>query len=92
MAWLETDWVNVTAADTVYTGDDLDEMAQTDPDRFNALQSHEERRWVPVTAVRTPRPTTSGPTSRSSAKAAQMGRGRATKRRRGRPRASSGGG
>ena len=37
VAWLETDWVNVDADGTVYTGDDPDDMAQTDPDRFNTL-------------------------------------------------------
>ena len=48
MAWLEADWVNVDGEGNVYTGDDLDEMAQADPDRFEALETHEERRWMPV--------------------------------------------
>lgn len=55
VAWLETDWVNVGTDGTVYTGDDLDEMAQTDPDRFEALDTHEERRWMPVYGCEDPK-------------------------------------
>ena len=48
VAWVETDWVNLTTDGTVYTGDDLDDMDETDPEKFEALESREERRWIPV--------------------------------------------
>jgi hypothetical protein len=93
VAWLETDWVNVDIDGTVFTGDDLDAMAETDPDRFNALESHEERRWVPVYGCEDPNSITPGPACRSSARTARLtGRERSTRRRRGRPRVTSGGG
>ena len=55
MVWLETDWINVGTDGTVYTGDDLDDMAHTDPDRYNALDTHEERRWIPVYGCEDPK-------------------------------------
>jgi ParB family chromosome partitioning protein len=48
VAWAEAQWVSVDDQGTVYTSDDLDTIEHGDPERFEALDVHRERRWMPV--------------------------------------------
>ena len=48
VAWVGTEWVQVDADGTVYTSDAIEEMDQDEYERFDALQTHQERRWVAV--------------------------------------------
>ena len=48
VAWAGTEWVQVDADGTVYTSDEIEAMDQDEYERFDALQTHQERRWVAV--------------------------------------------
>ena len=48
VAWAGTEWVQVDADGTVYTSDVIEAMDQDEYERFQALQTRQERRWVGV--------------------------------------------
>ena len=48
VAWTGTEWVQVDADGTVYTSDMTEAMDQDEYERFDALNTRQERRWVAV--------------------------------------------
>ena len=48
VAWAEPQWVRVDTEGAVYTSDELAELEEADPERYEALQTHQERRWIGI--------------------------------------------
>ena len=48
VAWAGTEWVQVDADGTVYTNDTIEAMDEAEYERFEAVKTRQERRWVAV--------------------------------------------